>query len=209
MKRSHHHLHRNHVYYRAYVPYFSHGIINLFLDFKGLIGLQWACVFHFHGYRDVTITETTEARREMASKLHIGYRCVKPKVIRAEAEKAAMDGDETFGFDLIIDCTGNPRAVELELKWARRGATIVLFGVCPKGAVINFEPFQVYAKEIKIVHSYLNKFTYPRTIKLVNDMSKFYLNWEALGIKTYKIHDYEEAFAALENGEITKAVFEF
>ncbi|XP_065062957.1 uncharacterized protein LOC135689600 [Rhopilema esculentum] len=175
----------------------------------GLIGLQWASLFHFHGYRDVTITETAEARREMAANMHIGYRCVKPKVVRAEADLAEKNCDETWGFDVIIDCTGNPNAVEYELRWVRKGATILLFGVCPKGAIVNFEPFQVYAKEVKIVHSYLNKFTYPKTIRLVSDMAKKYLDWGVLGVKTFSIQDYEEAFSCLDKGEITKGVFEF
>lgn len=166
-------------------------------------------MFHFHGYRNVTITETAENRRDIAANLCMGYKCVKPKVIREEAEKAEDSNDLTWGFDVIIDCTGNPRAVEFELRWARKGSTIVLFGVCPKGDVINFEPFDVYAKEIKIVHSYLNKFTYPRTIKLVNAMADKYLDWDVLGVKTFQIQDYEQAFDAMEKGSISKAVFEF
>ena len=145
----------------------------------------------------------------MAANMHIGYRCVKPKVVRAEADLAEKNCDETWGFDVIIDCTGNPNAVEYELRWVRKGATILLFGVCPKGAIVNFEPFQVYAKEVKIVHSYLNKFTYPKTIRLVSDMAKKYLDWGVLGVKTFSIQDYEEAFSCLDKGEITKGVFEF
>lgn len=170
--------------------------------------MLWASLFHFHGYRDVTITESSEHRRNIALNLPTGYNCVKPRVIRESAEIAAKENDPTWGFDVIIDCTGNPKAVEFELRWARKGSTIVLFGVCPKGAVINFEPFQVYYKEIKIVHSYLNKFTYPRTIKLVNDMADKYLDWDVLGIKTFSLENYEEAFNALDKGDISKAVFE-
>lgn len=169
---------------------------------------MWASMFHYHGFRDVTITEPNENRRAMAAKLHIGYRCIKPREMKNEESKALAEKDETWGFDLVIDCTGNPRAVENELRWLRKGATIVLFGVCPKGVIVNFEPFQIYAKEIKIVHSFLNKFTFPRTIRLVNDMAARYLDWEALGVKTYALQDYEAAFTALEKGDISKAVFQ-
>eukprot|EP00794_Sanderia_malayensis_P012180 gene12180-13437_t len=175
----------------------------------GMIGLLWASMFHYHGYREVTITEPTEARREMAAKLHMGYRCIRPREMKEEAVVAIANQDETWGFDVVVDCTGNPRAVENQLKWLRKGATIVLFGVCPKGAVVNFEPFQVYAKEIRVVHSFLNKFTFPKTIKMVDDMSKRYLDWDAFQMKTYSLNDYEDAFAAMEKGDISKAVFAF
>ena len=175
----------------------------------GLIGLFWASLFHYHGYRDVTITETSKVRRDNAGKLHMGYACVHPKVVREEVERASESKDETWGFDIIVDCTGDPKAVEFELRLARKGCTIVLFGVCPEGATVDFEPFDVYAKEIKIVHSYLNKFTFPRTVKLVNDMTDKYLQWDALGVKTFSIDSHKKAFSALEKGEISKAVFEF
>ena len=110
---------------------------------------------------------------------------------------------------MIIDCTGFPPAVEAELKWLRKGATIVLFGVCPKGKIVNFEPFSVYAKEVKIVTSYLNKFTFPRTVKLVHDMSERYLDWGILDVKSFQLQDFEAAFDSLRKGIVSKAVFEF
>ena len=179
----------------------------IYFRFAGIIGLLWASLFHFHGFRDVTISEISEHRKEMASRMNLGYECVHPKELSRRAAEA--EKDETYGFDVIIDCTGFPAAVEEELRWLRKGATIVLFGVCPKGKIVNFEPFNVYAKEIKVVTSYLNRFTFPRTIKLVHDMSERYLDWNVLDVKAFQLQDYEAAFAALRKGEISKAVFEF
>eukprot|EP00794_Sanderia_malayensis_P012179 gene12179-13436_t len=175
----------------------------------GIIGLLWASLFHFHGYRDVTISEPTDHRKQMASRMNLDYKCLHPDELAKEYENAKAVGDETYGFDLIVDCTGYPPAVECELKWLRKGATIVLFGVCPQGKIVHFEPYSVYAKEIKIVTSYLNRFTFPRTVKLVHDMSERYLKWEVLDVKAFQLQDYEAAFDALRKGSISKAVFEF
>ena len=174
----------------------------------GIIGLLWASVFHYHGYREVTISEPNPHRKEMAARLGLGYKVYRPREITAMAEKARECDDETWGFDLIVDCTGVPRAVEKEIGWLRKGATLVMFGCCPKGANIGFEPYKIYAKEVQIVSSYLNKYTFPRTIKLVQDMSERYLDWKKLVVGTYKLQDYEAAFEALRKGEISKAVFE-
>lgn len=175
----------------------------------GIIGLLWASLFHFHGYRDVTLSEPTDHRKEMASRMNLGYDCVHPDTLAAKYEEAQATDPETYGFDVIIDCTGFPPAVEAELKWLRKGATIVLFGVCPKGKIVNFEPFSVYAKEVKIVTSYLNKFTFPRTVKLVHDMSERYLDWGILDVKSFQLQDFEAAFDSLRKGIVSKAVFEF
>ena len=145
----------------------------------------------------------------MASKMNLGYQCVHPDKVSKLFEEAAIAKDETYGFDVIVDCTGFPAAIEQQLRWLRKGATIVLFGVCPKGTHVKFEPFAVFNKEIKVVTSYLNRFTFPRTIKLVHDLSERYLDWSVLDVKSFQIHDFEAAFAALRKGQISKAVFEF
>lgn len=74
--------------------------------FLGIVGLLWASLFHFHGYRDVTISEIAEHRKEMAARLNLGYPSVHPKTLSEEYEKACENKDETWGFDVIIDCTG-------------------------------------------------------------------------------------------------------
>ena len=78
----------------------------MFLFSKGIVGLLWASLFHFHGYRDVTITEVVEHRKLMASRLDLGFPAVKPGEVNREMMAAQDRGDETWGFDLIVDCTG-------------------------------------------------------------------------------------------------------
>ena len=74
--------------------------------FSGIVGLLWASLFHFHGYRDVIISEVVEHRKLMASRLDLGFPAVKPSEINKEMKEAQEAGDETWGFDLIVDCTG-------------------------------------------------------------------------------------------------------
>ena len=42
----------------------------------GIIGLLWAAVLHYRGYRDITFVEKEQARRENAQQLHVqlGYK---------------------------------------------------------------------------------------------------------------------------------------
>ena len=104
---------------------------------------------------------------------------------------------------------GNKRAVEDAFRWLRHGATFVLFGVCGKGVQVSFEAYQIYQKELRIVSSFLNRFSYARTVNLVHHMSERYLDFKQLDVESYSLHDYEAALDALRNGRISKAVFEF
>ena len=63
-------------------------------------------MFHFHGYRDVTITEVIDHRKLMASRLDLGFPALKPGEVNREMREAQERGDEAWGFDLIVDCTG-------------------------------------------------------------------------------------------------------
>jgi len=58
--------------------------------------LLWASLFHFHGYRDVTISEVADHRKEMAARLNLGY----------PYKKAEAEDDVTWGFDVVVDCSG-------------------------------------------------------------------------------------------------------
>jgi len=173
----------------------------------GIVGLLWASLFHYHGFRDVTISEISEHRKEMAARLSLGFSAVHPNTLQEQSEKAKAENDETWGFDVIVDCTGNKKAVESQFQWLRKGATFVLFGVCGKGVDIQIEAFQIYQKEIKIVSSYLNRFCYARTVQLVHYMSKRYLDFKQLDVGEYSLQDYVAALDALSKGEISKAVF--
>ena len=71
-----------------------------------MAGLLWASMFHYHGYRDVTISERSENRKKMAATLDLGFSVKHPNDLNEQWEKAMEEKDETWGFDVIIDCTG-------------------------------------------------------------------------------------------------------
>ena len=112
--------------------------------------------------------------------------------------------DQNYDNSLI----GSKKIIEHELKWLRKGGTLVLFGLSAKGTFVSLDVYQIYQKEIKIVSSCLSKFSYSRAVNLVHNMSSKYLSWEILGLKNFHLHDYEAAIEALANGEVTKAVFD-
>ena len=181
---------------------------NVLICGSGIIGLLWACLLHFHGYRKVTISEISERRRSLACGLDIGYQVVHPKVLVNNSRGAKLSGDNSWGFDAVIDCTGAPAAVEQAIKWLHCGGKMLVFGCCPKDSSIKIDPHEVYAKELKIIGSHINPFTFPKAIQLVKDMAEKYLNYEKLGIAVFDLPNYQSALDALSRAEISKAVFE-
>ena len=174
----------------------------------GIIGLLFACVAHFKGYRRVILTEVAEQRRAIASAMKLGFNIVHPESLEILYKRGIRNNDVNWGFDAIIDCTGSPEAVQQAFNWLRHGATFCLFGCCPKVSEIKINPFDVTFKELKIVGSLINPFTFPRAIQLVQDMASDYLNYKKLGVEMFTLENYAQALATLKSGKISKAVFE-
>ena len=53
---------------------------------------------------------------------------------------------EQFGFDIIIECSGFPPALEQAIGWTKRGATIMIFGCAPPGKSVKICPEDIFRK---------------------------------------------------------------
>lgn len=68
------------------------------------------------------------------------------------------------GFDIVVDATGIPSVIQTAFAFMGRGAKYLQFGVTPKDAVIELDPFQLYNKDwtllgsMAINHSFLPAF---------------------------------------------------
>ena len=111
----------------------------------GIIGLVSAMFAKLEGAEFVAISETNQARGKKSVKLNV-------------ADEFFDAKDSNFlqnvftkvpnGFDIVIDCSGNTKAVESELMTVKAGGTIVLVGVSQKP--IEFASVIAVMKELTI-----------------------------------------------------------
>src|SRR5512143_3901005 len=104
------------------------------------------------------LVEPQKKKREIAEKL--GATLTSDPLSAGVGESLRASLPE--GADVVIECAGLTATSELALNLARRGGTVVFFGVCPIGATIPLEPNRVYFKELTIVGSYVNPHTFSR-----------------------------------------------
>jgi NADPH2:quinone reductase len=69
---------------------------------------------------------------------------------QAVVNAAELDSDS---FDVAVDATGVPMAIETALGLLDRGGRLLIFGVAPADAALAVSPFRVYNDEITIVGS--------------------------------------------------------
>ncbi len=68
------------------------------------------------------------------------------------------------GFDYVIEATGAPHLCEEALRYVRRRGTVLIYGVYPEAAMAQFNPFDLFRKEVSIRGSFAQIDTFPRAI---------------------------------------------
>ena len=115
---------------------------------------------------------------------------------------------EDEGVDLIIDCTGVPMALESALPYTKNGATVLVFGCAPVGKPMKICPEEIFSKELTILGTKINPYTFAEAVSLVANMGDRYIDLKKLGIGVYSLDRYHEGLEKLRRGEISKLMFE-
>jgi len=156
----------------------------------GIIGLLWALFLRGNGLTDLHLTEPQPKRREIAHRL--GFSCFSP-------------GALYDSFDIIIDCSGSPSAIEQAFDHLKPGGKSLLFGIAPPDARISLAPFKIFQQEWTILGSVINPFTFSRALALLPALG---IDPAELGIVTFPLAGYEQALQAARTGAATKVMFD-
>ncbi|PZR64539.1 MAG: hypothetical protein DLM53_00095 [Candidatus Eremiobacter antarcticus] len=124
----------------------------------GSIGLLMLQVLRSVGASSVTISEPSSARRSLAEELGAN------EVYTPEMMEHAS---HTAAYDVVVDCTGAPAALQSAVRLARRGADILLFGVAPAKTSVPIEPYELYRKELRLAASNINPFTMEKAVVML------------------------------------------
>ena len=107
----------------------------------GTMGLLLLQLLVQAGAGPIAVVDRITARLDVARKLGAA---------QAVDDAAALDGKR---FDVAVDATGVPAAIETALGLLDRGGRMLVFGVSPAEAEIRVSPFCVYNDELTIVGS--------------------------------------------------------
>jgi len=71
-------------------------------------------------------------------------------------------------YDVVFECAGAVETFNAAQVIARRGGVIVVLGLTPEKTYVDFNPFQLVIKELRIQGSYLNPLTQRRAADLID-----------------------------------------
>ena len=132
----------------------------------GFIGQLMAQLARLAGATTVVLVTRQESRHRLAEALgatatldpHAGDTVA---LIAGEPRGLAPGGA-----DVVLECAGTVETFEQSIALARRGGTALVFGVAPQTAAARVSPFDVFARELRILGSYLNPHTHGRAVEL-------------------------------------------
>ncbi len=128
----------------------------------GPIGLLMMQAVRCAGAGQVVVTDLQPDRLELATALGADA------VVAASGPVAAsLMRWAPYGYDMVIDATGVPEVVAGCFEYVTRGGQVLLFGVCPEDATIQFSPFDLFRRDISVYGSFAVNVTFGPALELL------------------------------------------
>jgi 2-desacetyl-2-hydroxyethyl bacteriochlorophyllide A dehydrogenase len=110
---------------------------------------------------------------------------------------SADEFDRPFGWELVVDATGNVKAIQDGLERVGAGGTYLQFGVADYAARATIEPYRIYNKEITITGSMAVLHSYERAAELFADGV---IDPKVFVTDRFPLEQYAEAIEAFRGG---------
>jgi L-iditol 2-dehydrogenase len=87
---------------------------------------------------------------------------------RGNVCETGIDKSTLSKYDVVFECAGAIESFNAAQVIARRGGSIVVLGLTPEKSFVDFNPFQLVIKELRIQGSFLNPLTQRRAANLID-----------------------------------------
>ena len=128
----------------------------------GPIGLFMLQLAKMTGAGKIIVSEIVSEKRELALKYGANI-VIDP--INEDIGAVLSASCENVG--CVIECAGTIKTIEQAIKFAGRGATVMMFGLVAPDAVAMIKPYEIFQKEIKLISSFVNPYTFDRAIEVL------------------------------------------
>jgi len=130
----------------------------------GNIGLIMTQMVKYMGAAEIIAVEPSEVRRKRAIALGATI-AIDP--MNDDTDKILSD-NHIDNIDAVIDCAGRISTAEYSVKYAGKGATVMLFGLTGPDDEIRVKPFDLFKKELIIKASFVNPDSFDKSIRLLS-----------------------------------------
>ncbi len=109
------------------------------------------------------------------------------------------------GFDYVIEATGSPQLCDEALQYARPGGHIVVYGVYPANARINWSPYEIFQKQLTIIGSFAQTHCFDRALSYLEGSR---VKVDEMVTHTFPLEEYGHALETLRSREGVKIIIQ-
>lgn len=165
----------------------------------GVIGLLMVELVKLAGAGAIILSTRQKPRRELAERLGATH-TVDGSSDAVGQIRRLLPG----GVDIAIECAGVAETFAQSIAATRRGGTVVIFGVMPKGEMVSVSPYDLLVNELRLESAWLNPGAHARAAQLVASGA---LDLDALITRTIPLAELPAALAAAPaQGEVKTIV---
>lgn len=168
----------------------------------GPIGIMAAAIASKAGARTVVITDKNDYRLNLAKKMGATHTV---NIGRQKLEEVMKEAGIEYGFTVGLEMSGNPQALEQQLKQAQPGAHLALLGILPTSCTIDWDLVIFKMLQIKGIYGREIFATWYQMVHLLESG----LDLKPLITHRFKAQDYEKGFEAMLSGHCGKVILEW
>jgi 2-desacetyl-2-hydroxyethyl bacteriochlorophyllide A dehydrogenase len=167
----------------------------------GGIGLMLVQLAKISGASQVTVIEPVQSKRELALELGADY-AIDP--INDDVLAKTAEITNGFGFNVVIEASGNSKAAETALQIAAKQGHVVYFSMYNMDYNLPVNLYKYcYHNEIRIQGMFLAQNSFARAVAMLSR-----INFKPLIDKIYSLEDCKQAYADQMSGKYAKLVFD-
>lgn len=168
----------------------------------GIAAIQGARIA---GAAEILAVDLVESKLDMAKKFGATHVCTPDTLPQLTMEITAG-----HGFDYSLECIGSPKTIRATYDSVRRGGTAVIVGVGRMDQMVEFSAFEFFYAD-KTLRGSMYGSSNVRTFmpKLLRLWKAGKLDLEGMISRRIQLEDVNEAFRAMQAGEVIRSVIDF
>ncbi|KAJ5601009.1 hypothetical protein N7510_010543 [Penicillium lagena] len=172
----------------------------------GPTGLVLAQMLRQCGGCHVVVAAPQGLKMELAKDLGAGDVYVELSRQDPQAQFDKLKAENPYGFDIVVEATGNVKILEDSINYVRRGGKLVVYGVYSSKDRVSWPPSKIFGDEITIIGSFSETYKFPAAIDYL-DSGKVKVN--GIVNKVFKIDQWAECLESMRNKSAIKAAITF
>jgi S-(hydroxymethyl)glutathione dehydrogenase/alcohol dehydrogenase len=172
----------------------------------GGVGLSVVQGARIAGATTIVAIDPVEAKRELAQKLGATHAIAPGLGDVSSPLREILPAGADFAFEAL----GRPETIEAALGLAGKGGTTVLIGMAPPSAQVAISPLTMTLSEQVIKGCWYGSCRPPTDFsRLVGLYQNGALDLESMVTRKCRLEDVNDAFAAMERGEVARTVIDY